>query len=291
MMADFESLKLKMQAVMENHTAIILDGVKAELDRRRIGSQSHFDSEEIMKRMDAMHSAIMEKMEECGQNSATNLRRARFDDDDNDIQLGDEEGGDAADDAPFTIVHRSEKRRKFQFFFQPDGGIKRLPKGFVFPKMTFCQLITSWFCGNQGQKTIPFKLLTPQDMAVLVTDDQSVNISKHRERMRCDLAHMKCLMQGVIAGAKKVDVWPADPNGAWTVAQTLRMYEAVMHLFQYRTKTGRSRRNVQLSWKSVYNSFMSHKKKFTTENDVAAAMEVDDEVDDTIVNDIQVEGV
>ena len=69
--------------------------------------------------------------------------------------------------------------------------------------------------------------------------------------MRCDLAHMKCLMQGVIAGAKKVDVWPADPNG----------------------------------------SFMSHKKKFTTENDVAAAMEVDDEVDDTIVNDIQVEGV
>ena len=82
MMADFESLKLKMQAVMENHTAIILDGVKAELDRRRIGSQSHFDSEEIMKRMDAMHSAIMEKMEECGQNSATNLRRARFDDDD-----------------------------------------------------------------------------------------------------------------------------------------------------------------------------------------------------------------
>ena len=106
------------------------------------------------------------------------------------------------------------------------------------------------------------------------------------------MAHMKCLMQGVIAGAKKVHVWPADPNGAWTVAQTLRMYEAVMHLFQYRTKTGRSRRNVQLSWKSVYNSFMSHKKKFTTElNDVAAAMEVDDEVDDTIVNDIQVEGV
>ena len=86
-------------------------------------------------------------------------------------------------------------------------------------------------------------------MAVLVTDDQSVNISKHRERMRCDFAHMKCLMQGVIAGAKKVDVWPADPNGAWTVAQTLRMYEAVMHLFQYRIKTGRSRRNVQLSWK------------------------------------------
>ena len=132
----------------------------------------------------------------------------------------------------------------------------------------------------------------PQDMAVLVTDDQSVNISKHRERMRCDLAHMKCLMQGVIAGAKKVDAWPADPNGAWTVAQTLRMYEAVMHLFQYRTKTGRSRRNVQLSWKSVYNSFMSHKKKFTTElGDVAAAMEVDDEVGDTIVDDIQVEGV
>ena len=292
MMADFESLKLKMQAVMENHTAIILDGVKAELDRRRIGSQSHFDSEEIMKRMEAMHSAIMEKMEECGQNSASNLRRARFDDDDNDIQLGDEEGGDAANDAPFTIVHRSEKRRKFQFFFQPDGGIKRLPKGFVFSKMTFCQLITSWFCGNQGQKTIPFKLLTPQDMAVLVTDDQSVNIIKHRERMRCDLAHMKCLMQGVIAGAKKVDAWPADPNGAWTVAQTLRMYEAVMHLFQYRTKTGRSRRNVQLSWKSVYNSFMSHKKKFTTElGDVAAAMEVDDEVGDTIVDDIQVEGV
>jgi hypothetical protein len=36
-----------------------------------------------MKRMEAMHSAIMEKMEECGQNSATNLWRAQFDDDNN----------------------------------------------------------------------------------------------------------------------------------------------------------------------------------------------------------------
>jgi hypothetical protein len=94
-------------------------------------------------------------------------------------------------------------------------------------------------------------------------------------------------MQGVIEGAKTVDAWPVDHNGAWNVAQTLRMYEAVMHLFQYRTKTGRSRRNAQLSWKSVYNSFMSHKKKFATElGDVAAAMEVDD-----TVNNIQVEGV
>ena len=61
-----------------------------------------------------------------------------------------------------------------------------------------------------------------------------------------------------------------------------------MHLFQYRIKTGRSRRNVQLSWKLVCNSFMSHTKKFATElGDVAAAMEVDD----MIVDNIQVEGV
>ena len=52
-------------------------------------------------------------------------------------------------------------------------------------------------------------------------------------------------MQGVIIGAKFVDEWPVavDPNGAWTVHQILRMYEAVMHLFQNQTKTGRSCRS------------------------------------------------
>jgi len=100
--------------------------------------------------------------------------------------------------------------------------------------------------------------------------------------------HMKCLMVGVIVGAKRVCAWPEDQNGAWTGAQTLRMYEAVMHLFQYRSKSGKSRRHAQLGWKTVYNSFIFHKKRFATELDAGA---VATEGGNTIDNEIEVGGV
>jgi hypothetical protein len=59
----------------------ILTRVEAELDKRPIGSQSHFDKEEILARMDELHNELLKKVDTCGQSSATALR--------NPVQVGD----------------------------------------------------------------------------------------------------------------------------------------------------------------------------------------------------------
>ena len=46
-LANFEALRVELVA----SKVVILTGVEAELDKRRIGSQSHFDKEEIIERM------------------------------------------------------------------------------------------------------------------------------------------------------------------------------------------------------------------------------------------------
>jgi hypothetical protein len=69
-LANFEQLKLEMNATRDT----ILTGVEAELDKRGIGSQSHFDKEEILVRMDELHNELLKKVDICGWSSATALR-------------------------------------------------------------------------------------------------------------------------------------------------------------------------------------------------------------------------
>ncbi len=70
------NLKLEMKATRDT----ILTGVEAELDKRRVGSQSHFDKEEILARMDELHNELLKKVDILGQSSATALRN---------VQVGD----------------------------------------------------------------------------------------------------------------------------------------------------------------------------------------------------------
>ncbi len=66
---NFKQLKLEMKATRDT----ILNGVEAELDKRGIGSQSHFDKEEILARMDELHNELLKKVDICGRSSATAL--------------------------------------------------------------------------------------------------------------------------------------------------------------------------------------------------------------------------
>ena len=50
--------------------------MEAELDRRRIGSQSHYDKEEILERMEALHNELLKRVDHCGRSSATALRNS-----------------------------------------------------------------------------------------------------------------------------------------------------------------------------------------------------------------------
>ncbi len=158
-LANFEQLKLEMKATRDT----ILTGVEAELDKRCIGSQSHFDKEEILARMDELHNELLKKVDICGRSSATELQNVQVGNSISDEFLvsGD---NDENFSRPLTIVEESASNsRRFQFFYSV-GEIMHLPKDFTFPHMTLCMLITSWFCGNLSLKTLPFKYLKQCDM-------------------------------------------------------------------------------------------------------------------------------
>ncbi len=106
-LANFEQLKIEMKATRDT----ILTGVEAELNKRHIGSQSHFDKKEILLRMDELHNELMKKVDICGQSSATALRN---------VQVGDgipnkflkSSDGDKNFSWPLTIVEESASNRR-----------------------------------------------------------------------------------------------------------------------------------------------------------------------------------
>ena len=56
-LANFEKLRVELEA----SKVAILSGVEAELDKRRIGSQSHFNKEEILERMLGLHNELLRR--------------------------------------------------------------------------------------------------------------------------------------------------------------------------------------------------------------------------------------
>ncbi len=64
--------------------------------------------------------------------------------------------------AAITLVEQ-DSGKKYQFFYSP-GAISCIPADFVFPKMSLMTLTTSWFCGNESMKTIPFNSLSAKSI-------------------------------------------------------------------------------------------------------------------------------
>jgi hypothetical protein len=64
---------------MESTKNAILIGVEAESDRRRIGSQSHFDKEEIPSWIASMHTELLKKVDMCLHSLTTALQVPCFD--------------------------------------------------------------------------------------------------------------------------------------------------------------------------------------------------------------------
>ncbi len=61
-------------AEMKSTKNDILAGVESELDRRRIGSQSHYDKEEIQIALSKMHTEVMNKVDTYVCTSTTALQ-------------------------------------------------------------------------------------------------------------------------------------------------------------------------------------------------------------------------
>ena len=69
-LAQIESLKVALEEAKDS----IIGGVKADLDGRRLGSQSYFDKEEIIKKMGELHGELLRCVEVVGRRSATVLQ-------------------------------------------------------------------------------------------------------------------------------------------------------------------------------------------------------------------------
>jgi len=89
---------------------------------------------------------------------------------------------------------------------------------------------------------MPLKYIVPADLG--------------SKSMKCEHRKMKVLMGAVIEAAKGLGVW-AGSNGAWDVPRAMRLFENVQHLFEYPTTS--TRRNDQISWKTVYNLYIKKK--------------------------------
>lgn len=246
-LATCEELKFELAKAKEG----IIQSIKDDLDSRRIGSQSHYDKEEIIRTMGTLHDALLKRIAHVGHSGYAALSAANGDDDEEAVvQQHVSSDNDVTCTTNTITMVEPEGGRRFQFFYRKGGTVSRLPEGFVFPRMTFATLLTSWFCGNQSTKIIPFKLL------------RATELENKREKFQ--LCKMRKLIQAVIAGAQQAGVWN-DQRGAWDVGSTVRLYENVVHLFQYPTKNEKIRRNTQISWLTIYNLYVSHGRKLATE--------------------------
>ncbi len=205
---------------IESTKYAILSGVEVELDRRRIGSQSHFHKEEILSWIASMHTELLKKVDMCLPSSTTVLRVPYFDapgDCVNEIFVNEEKESAGK---PLTIVP-SNSSKKFHFFYSK-GQVKCLPNDFVFPHMGLCALVVNWFCGNPSQKTLSLRFLVPAD-------------SKSRS-IKSEHWKMKILMGAVITGAQQMGVWDGQ-NNAWNIPRAMQLYNCVQPLFEYPSLT------------------------------------------------------
>jgi len=237
-----EALKMAMDA--------ILDGVKEDLDGRRLGSESYFAKEEIVAEIKLMRADMTQRIETIACSSSSCALQGPF------VQQEGFEvavGGSGEDmqlpsDSAVTLFDRGTGHR-FQFFCSA-GGIQHLPGNFFFPKMSLVTLITSWFSGNESMRTVPYKQLRAAD------------IVKVKERSK--LSQMKKVISAVEIAAKREGTWndlAQKLKGSWDVGSTVRLYEGVQHYFAYRSEM-MMRRRAQISWHTVFNLFNANKGKF-----------------------------
>ncbi len=179
-LVNFETLRVELEA----SKIAILTGVEEELDKRRIGLQSHFDKGEILEWMITLHNKLLKKVDVCSRESANAVQNACFAGFDDILLTASEDMTDKS----LTIVP-SNRSKKFHFFYMK-GEVKRLPNDFVFPHMTLCTLVTSWFCGNPSAKTLLLKYLVQADIK--------------SSSMKNDHQKMRILIAAVISGANQV---------------------------------------------------------------------------------------
>ena len=171
-LTQIEELKIALKTATE----AILNGVKEDLDRRRLGMESYFAKEEIVAEIKMMRADMTQRMNTIVRSSSSFALQAPY------VEQPEVAVGGVEEDEPSVTLLDQATGHRYQDFISA-GGIQRLPDNFVFPKMSLVTLITSWFSGNESMRTVRYKLL------------RATEIVCKKERYK--LSQMKILMLGV----------------------------------------------------------------------------------------------
>ncbi len=152
-------------------------------------------------------------------------------------------------DKEFTKVRvQTSKSSFYNFFISKGGTITKVPKGFKFPTMSLSLLIIYWFCGDKSKNIIPLCLLCRKDFET--------------KTMRNYLTKMQQMMNIVKIAGTREGVWIDQKHYQWDVKQCNNLFRAIdVKYFKYPTKR-HVRRQKQITWKTVLESYIKHNKVF-----------------------------
>ena len=112
-LATCEELKLELAKAKEG----IIQSIKDDLDSRRIGSQSHYDKEEIIRTMGTLHNALLKKIACVGHSGyATQSAAVGNEDEEAVVQRLVSENNDVSCTTNTITIVEPDGGQRFQFF-------------------------------------------------------------------------------------------------------------------------------------------------------------------------------
>jgi len=213
--------------------------LKGELNRRGIGGEV-YHANDILDSVRACIAQFTSLMEESRSNMQITPNSSNS-------YRGGAGGAGAQYSGPLIATGEDGSNRTTYVW---GGQFHNIPENFVLPKMNLNTLIYYWFCGSKHPLVPPLKYARSWDF-------------RNPRAMTSVLAQMKKMVSHVLRAATHVR-FDLGTNGVDSLDKATRLYEAIIHLFQY-GGTKNTRRYTAMTWKTVYLDLQKHKFKFVGE--------------------------
>ena len=250
LMSSIENLKGHFKSQQNK----IVTEIRKELDNRHVGGDS-FQASKIFEDITRLHQQISDVIGCLSQSKQNNpsispsispadTDATMFDD---FLRIPDED----STEMQVTENERDTVRQKGGIIISwnncKDGKMKLLTSGYKFPKLSFQNFVTMWYCGDKSNNIPPFRVL------------RSCNVKSMKGGVN-QLSMMRYLMRHVERAAHFVNL-PHLIVRKWTTRNAIDLYNAVNHMFAFPNARNSKRRHEQLSWKSYYNLLNRRKGK------------------------------
>ena len=134
------------------------------------------------------------------------------------------------------------KKNILEIYGCKNGQIRLLPDNFQFPELTLVTLVIAWHCGNSSTGIPPYKRLKACGVVEMKNGDI---------KLLCMRKLMSEVARAAIHAGKEELL-----RKSMTDQDTIRLHNAVKHMFNVLAKEKKIRRHATLSWKSYYNMML-----------------------------------